>query len=61
MVLGQAGDPLRWAIASKYGMLNAGSGSWHRRLLCNLAPGKRLFAYMGAVGYVGIGRVTVKA
>ena len=58
MVLDRIGDTGRWVIASKYGMLNAGSGSWYWKPLRNLTPGKRVFAYVGGVGYVGIGRVT---
>ena len=58
MVLGGAGQTDRWAIASKYGLLNAGGGSWYWKPLRNLTPGKRVFAYVGGAGYVGIGRVT---
>ena len=58
MVLGRAGQTDRWAIASKYGLLNAGGGSWYWKPLRNLTPGKRVFAYVGGAGYVGIGRVT---
>lgn len=58
IVLGRAGDPRRWSVASKYGMLNAGGGSWYWKPLRNLTPRKRVFAYVGGVGYVGIGRVT---
>ena len=58
MVLGRAGQTDRWSIASKYGLLNAGSGSWYWKPLRNLTPGKRVFAYVGGAGYVGIGRVT---
>ena len=58
MVLDRAGQTDRWAIASKYGLLNAGGGSWYWKPLRNLTPGKRVFAYVGGAGYVGIGRVT---
>ena len=58
MVLGRADDSDRWSIASKYGLLNAGGGSWYWKPLRNLTPGKRVFAYVGGAGYVGIGRVT---
>lgn len=58
IVLGRAGDTRRWSVASKYGMLNAGGGSWYWKPLRNLTPKKRVFAYVGGVGYVGIGRVT---
>ena len=58
VILGRAekGDP-RWPIASKYGFLNAGSGSRYWKPLRNLEPGKRVFAYVGGAGYVGIGLV----
>ncbi len=58
MVLGRAGQTDRWSIASKYGLLNAGGGSWYWKPLRNLTPGKRVFAYVAGAGYVGIGRVT---
>ena len=59
-VLGRAEDPYpdRWSIARKYGFLTAGGGSWYWKPLRNLTPGKRVFAYVGGAGYVGIGRVT---
>ena len=57
MVLGRAGETDRWAIASKYGLLNAGGGSWYWKPLRSLTPGKRVFAYVSGAGYVGIGRV----
>ena len=56
-VLGRAEDPHRWSMASKYGLLNAGGGAWYWKPLRNLTPGKRLFAYVGGAGYVGMGRV----
>ena len=28
-MLGRTDDPGRWSIASKYGLLNAGGGSWY--------------------------------
>lgn len=58
IVLGNANDPHRWSVASKYGVLNAGGRSWYWKPLRNLTPKKRVFAYVGKVGYVGIGRVT---
>ena len=58
IVLGRADDPRRWAIASTYGLLNAGGGSWYWKPLRNLTPGSRVFAHVGGVGYVGIGKVT---
>ena len=57
-VLGRTDDPGRWSIASKYGLLNAGGGSWYWKPLRNLTRGKRVFAYVAGAGYVGIGRVT---
>ena len=57
-VLGRAGETHRWLIASKYGFLNAGGGSWYWKPLGKLTPGKRVFAYVAGAGYVGIGRVT---
>ncbi len=56
-VLGRAGETHRWAIASKYGFLNAGGGSRYWKPLRNLTPGKRVFAYVAGAGYVGIGHV----
>ena len=47
----------RWGIAKRYGLLNAGGSAWHLKPLRNLTPGKRVFAYVGKVGYVGVGRV----
>lgn len=48
----------RWELARRYGLLSAGGGTWYWRPLRNLTPGKRVFAYVGGVGYVGVGRVT---
>ena len=61
MILGRAepGDP-RWPIAHKYGLGNAGGGSWYWKPLRNLEPGHRVFAYVSRAGYVGIGRITGK-
>jgi Endonuclease NucS len=47
----------RWDVAQRYGMLNAGGGAWYWKPLRNLAPGNRVFAYVGGAGYVGIGIV----
>lgn len=58
VVLGRKERSNRWSIASKYGLLTAGGGSRYWKPLRHLAPGKRVFAYVGKVGYVGIGRVT---
>ena len=57
-VLGRAGETHRWEVASKYGYLNAGGGSQYWKPLRNLTPGKRVFAYVGGAGYVGVGEVT---
>lgn len=57
-VLGRTDQTHRWEIASKYGFLNAGGGSWYWKPLRHLASGKRVFAYVGGAGYVGIGLVT---
>lgn len=57
VILGTAGSA-RWEFAREYGCLNAGGGSWYWKPLRNLAPGHRVFAYVGGAGYVGIGEVT---
>lgn len=48
----------RWELARKYGLLNAGGGSWYWKPLRNLSLGKRVFAYVGGAGYVGVGKVS---
>lgn len=48
----------RWDLARRYGLLSAGGGSWYWKPLRNLTPGKRVFAYVGGVGYVGVGTIT---
>ena len=48
----------RWDFARRYGLIGAGGGSWYSKPLRNLAPGKRVFAYVGGAGYVGVGTVT---
>lgn len=59
VVLGRADQGgHRWAVASKLGMLNAGGGSWYWKPLRSLKPGKRVLAYVGGAGYVGVGTVT---
>jgi hypothetical protein len=59
VVQGTAGDENdRWNIARRYGVVTAGGGSWYTKPLRNLSPGKRVFAYVGKVGYVGVGTVT---
>ena len=57
-ILGRADAPDRWLIAQKYSFLNAGGGSWYWKPLRHLKPGHRVFAYVGKVGYVGVGEVT---
>ena len=58
VVLGRADDPERWSIARRFGLLSAGGGEWYWKPLRNLSEGKRVFAYVGGVGYVGVGTVT---
>jgi hypothetical protein len=48
----------RWEAGRAYGFVGAGGGSWYTKPLRNLTPGKRVFAYVGGAGYVGIGEVT---
>lgn len=47
----------RWALAHHYGLVTAGGGHWYSKPLRNLTPGKRVFAYVGGAGYVGVGEV----
>lgn len=47
----------RWDAARSYGFVGAGGGSWYWKPLRNLTPGKRVFAYVGGAGYVGVGEV----
>ncbi|MCA1701831.1 MAG: endonuclease NucS [Actinobacteria bacterium] len=48
----------RWDLGRRYGFVGAGGGSWYWKPLRNLSVGKRVFAYVGGAGYVGIGEVT---
>lgn len=48
----------RWEAGRKYDFVGAGGGSWYWKPLRNLSPGKRVFAYVGGAGYVGVGEVT---
>lgn len=48
----------RWEMGRKYGFVGAGGGGWYSKPLRNLSPGKRVFAYVGGAGYVGVGEVT---
>ncbi|MCE2530326.1 MAG: hypothetical protein J4G11_10760 [Acidimicrobiia bacterium] len=57
-MLDRADQPDRWSMARKYGLLSAGGGSRYWKPVRHLTPGKRVFAYVGGAGYVGIGRVT---
>ncbi len=47
----------RWEAGRKYGFVGAGGGGWYSKPLRNLTPGKRVFAYVGGAGYVGVGEV----
>lgn len=47
----------RWEAGRAYDFVGAG-GTWYSKPLRNLTPGKRVFAYVGGAGYVGIGEVT---
>lgn len=57
VVLGRVDDSSRWDLARRYGVLSAGGGEWYWKPLRNLTPGKRVFAYVGGAGYVGVGVV----
>ncbi|MDY7103738.1 MAG: endonuclease NucS [Actinomycetota bacterium] len=48
----------RWAMCRRYSFVGAGGGSWYTKPLRNLTAGKRVFAYVGGAGYVGVGEVT---
>jgi hypothetical protein len=48
----------RWELARRYGIITAGGGSWYWKPMRSLKPGHRVFAYVGGVGYVGVGTVT---
>ena len=48
----------RWEMCREYGFVGAGGGAWYWKPLRNLSPGKRVFAYVGGAGYVGVGEVT---
>lgn len=59
VVLGNVGKGLhRWEAGRIYGFVGAGGGTWYTKPLRNLTPGKRVFAYVGGAGYVGVGEVT---
>lgn len=51
------GRTTRWGVARRYGLLSAGGGSWYWKSMRSLTPGKRVFAYVGKAGYVGVGVV----
>jgi hypothetical protein len=61
VVLGNLEQGHRWHFATDYGLLSAGGGTWYWKPLRNLTPGKRVFAYVGGAGYVGVGTVTGEA
>lgn len=48
----------RWTAGRTYGFVGAGGGTWYTKPLRNLTPGKRVYAYVGGAGYVGVGEVT---
>ncbi len=48
----------RWTAGRRYGFVGAGGGSWYSKPLRNLVEGRRVFAYVGGAGYVGVGEVT---
>lgn len=41
VIQGSSTGDFRWEIARRYGLLNAGGGSWYWKPLRNLTPGKR--------------------
>jgi hypothetical protein len=51
----------RWEDGSKYGFLAAGYGRKYSVQLDRLEVGSIVAAYLTGAGYIGIGRVTVKA
>jgi len=59
VVLGRR-DDLRWDVARRFGLLTGGGGPFYWKPLRHLAPGHRVFAYVGGAGYVGVGTVTGK-
>ena len=50
-----------WPDAIKYGFISAGGGLWYSRTLNQLKPGHRVFAYIPATGFVGVGTVTAES
>ncbi len=58
VVQGRDENPYRWRLARDHGLLNAGGADWYWKPLRNLVPGKRVFAYVGGAGYVGVGTIT---
>lgn len=55
-------DVSSWDDCVKYGFISAGGGKWYSRTLSQLFVGARVFGYIPAKGYVGVGIVedTVK-
>lgn len=58
VILGTVDRYNRWPVSEKYGFVSAGGGPFYTKPLHNLAPGNRVFAYVGGAGYVAVGRVT---
>ena len=48
----------RWEDARRYGFIAAGQSRWASSRLEQLSPGKRVFACISGLGYVGAGIVT---
>lgn len=55
------GPHRRWEDAVRYGFVSAGQGTWYSQTLRKLEPGTRIFAYIPAKGYVGVGIVRERA
>lgn len=51
------GDHRNWDDNRKYGFIGAGQGERFSQSLQKLSVGDRIFAYMGGLGYVGLGEV----
>jgi hypothetical protein len=54
------GEISSWEDCIKYGFISAGGGRWYNRTLYQLSQGARVFAYIPAKGYVGVGIVQEK-
>lgn len=55
------GGTRTWDDCVKYGFLSAGQGAVFSKALKRLDVGSTVYAYMGGLGYVGLGKVTQKA